>query len=302
MQILVEYESSDEEYHSPLVSESSILPQSPIIQQKRKLPSLPSSLIIKTPISDPAQHQGRVRTQPHMDGQFACYVYVPITLESGGFGRLIKRALKYAIRVEPAVHPIIEDWGSQKGQDIDGELHISLTRPVYLQHHQREGFKRAVMKVAASHSPFPASFATFATFDNDEKTRAFLALEIGAGHSQLRQMTESITPTLRSLYQKEYYTEPRFHASIAWALLDPTSQTQLVSTPEVLADSDVELLSASQPSSDSTFITVPEFPREILSTFNDKLGDRLRDVGIFDVTTIKVRIGREVSTYALRGK
>ncbi|KAF8517395.1 hypothetical protein BU17DRAFT_91842 [Hysterangium stoloniferum] len=122
---------------------------------------------------------------------------------------------------------------------------------------------------------FLASFATFATFDNDEKTRAFLALEIGAGHSQLRQMTESITPTLRSLYQKEYYTEPRFHASIAWALLDPTSQTQLVSTPEVLADSDVELLSASQPSSDPTFITLPEFPR-ILFTFNDKLGDRLR--------------------------
>jgi U6 snRNA phosphodiesterase len=90
---------------------------------------------------------------------------------------------------------------------------------------------------------FKASFATFSELTNDEETRTFLTLEIGAGHNevtfsnvkfgahfiivdlsfQLRALSEALTPTLHSFRQKEFYTDPRFHASIAWALLDVKS-------------------------------------------------------------------------------
>ena len=33
---------------------------------------------------------------------------------------------------------------------------------------------------------FKASFASFATFDNDEHTRTSLGLEVGAGHSEVQ--------------------------------------------------------------------------------------------------------------------
>jgi hypothetical protein len=107
---------------------------------------------------------------------------------------------------------------------------------------------------------FKASFATFSELTNDEQTRTFLTLEIGAGHNevilpkfskmkfgvhfvivlsyQLRAFSEALTPTLHSFRQKEFYTDPRFHASIAWALLDAKSDAAssgVKSMPESLS-------------------------------------------------------------------
>lgn len=36
------------------------------------------------------------------------------------------------------------------GDDVETELHVSLSRPVFLRAHQREGFKKAVRRLAAS--------------------------------------------------------------------------------------------------------------------------------------------------------
>jgi hypothetical protein len=79
---------------------------------------------------------------------------------------------------------------------------------------------------------------------------------------QLRQLSESLIPTLRAIRQQEFYPEPRFHASIAWALLDrPASSSS--------ADS----------SSSPEFVTIPDFPVELISEVNgrwvlDYLDDR----------------------------
>jgi len=139
------------------------------------------------------------------------------------------------------------------------ELHISLTRPFFLRGHQREEMKRAVRDAARAQPPFAASFAAFSDPANDEHTRTFICTEVGVGHQeilssafishliwhdhnsgdvldiQLRGLSDALTPTLHSFRQKEYYEQPRFHASFAaWVLLDRPAQNSHSQAPEPL--------------------------------------------------------------------
>ncbi len=69
-----------------------------------------------------------------------------------------------------------------------------------------------------------ASFATFSDLTNDERTRAFLCMEVGTGHgevylfillihlcskdgftTQLCVLSDTLTPTLHLFHQQVYY-------------------------------------------------------------------------------------------------
>jgi U6 snRNA phosphodiesterase len=88
-------------------------------------------------------------------------------------------------------------------------------------------------------SRFQASFAKFDELLNDEKTRTFIVAELGAGYEhvmplspsescvdidghylQLKTLTLELASTIRALRQETFYEQPRYHVSIAWALLD----------------------------------------------------------------------------------
>lgn len=109
-----------------------------------KLPTLSSSLSVTQPKDDPSQHGGRIRTTPHIDGQYSTYIYIAVPLLPGSLlasfvGELFHRA--------KALVPTLQRIG-------DGsELHVSLSRPTYLRAQQREDFKRAVKAVAKSQHP-----------------------------------------------------------------------------------------------------------------------------------------------------
>jgi len=152
-------------------------------------------------------------------------------------------------------------------------LHISLSRPTYLRAHQREQFKRAVKGVATRFSPFSASFSTFSELTNDEQTRTFLAMEIGAGHAELAALTEALTPALRAVRQKEFYDDPRFHASVAWALR--------------------RSLCPPCPTTDGCF------PASLLPRLKAEFMERLTQVGTFEVGEVRVKIGKEVWGWGL---
>lgn len=120
---------------------------------QRKLPALSSSFTPPVPPSDPSKHQGRLRTHPHLEGQFASYVYIPISLEVGSpLSKLVGKTLKHTKAIVPIINPIIpEREGDQ--DDSERELHVSLTRPVYLRSHQRESFRNAVCQVGKKNKP-----------------------------------------------------------------------------------------------------------------------------------------------------
>ncbi|KAG6336265.1 hypothetical protein ID866_2819 [Astraeus odoratus] len=185
----------------------------------RKLPPLSASLTVPVPVDNPAEHQGRTRSFPHVEGQYAAYVYIPLVLESGDpLGDLVREVVckvteeveglrrigeapfvnkggKFEEREDDRRDPLIADapvGGETEGMSTDNnkrrrhdtklELHISLSRPVLLRAYQRDEFKRTIKGIAESVAPFGASFTTFAELTNDERTRTFLAMEVGAGH------------------------------------------------------------------------------------------------------------------------
>lgn len=106
-----------------------------------------------TPVDDPALHQGRVRTVPHVEGQYATYIYVSLVLDhKDALYTLVEDALTLAKIHVPSLHTI----GRQEPDGIKAarwELHISLSRPLFLRAHQREDFKRAIKQVASSIAP-----------------------------------------------------------------------------------------------------------------------------------------------------
>ena len=141
-------------------------------QRKRKLPALAAHLAPSAPRpDDPSKHQGRTRTTPHVDGQWAAYVYVPIVLRRRGGGGALRRIVERAVRIAKAgdsdsdsdsgttsvvVHNML--GGSESDSDAGAgaaceELHVSLTRPFFLRAYQREEMKRAVRDAAKAHPP-----------------------------------------------------------------------------------------------------------------------------------------------------
>lgn len=60
---------------------------------------------------------------------------------------------------------------------------------------------------------FVASFSAFAAFDNDERTRAFLGVEIGAGHTEVKRDLCSNHIKLNDLVLSVQITLRRFRAN-----------------------------------------------------------------------------------------
>ncbi|KIK68077.1 hypothetical protein GYMLUDRAFT_155394 [Collybiopsis luxurians FD-317 M1] len=269
MKRLVSYSSSDDESQ----------PQ----PKKKKLPSLSSSLQVPTPKDNPALHQGRLRTTPHVDGQWASHVYIPIRVEiHSGIYKVVMDALQAAKRLEPALHDF---FGPEAGKYF--ELHVSLSRPIYLRAHQRDDLKRFVRLLAEKCSSFKISFTTFSVLTNDEQTRTFLALDVGSGHRELKRLSDDLSPFLSNLRQKTYYTEPKFHASIAWALLHQTETND----------------SLQQSQTSALFQTVTCLPDMLTALLNKQYAPAMsKSCCASDVQFLCARIGQDVFSWRCQGR
>lgn len=130
----------------------------------RRLPSLSSTFIPTGPVDNPALHQGRVRTTPHVEGQYAAYVYVPIQLgRKSKLLALLRDIYLRAKELAPTLHPIgfseVQDQDTANGPaGHKAELHVSLSRPIYLRAHQRDELKRAVRSIARARQPYVPSY------------------------------------------------------------------------------------------------------------------------------------------------
>ncbi|KAF8967106.1 hypothetical protein BDZ97DRAFT_1903514 [Flammula alnicola] len=306
---LVSYSSSDDESaaYEPSTEEEPVQQPPP---KKKKLPPISSSIVAPGPMDNPTLHQGRIRTTPHVEGQFAAHVYVSLALpRQSVLHKVVRDILRDAKKAIPTLHDI---WSYKEGS-MRPELHISLSRPIFLRAHQREDLKRAVKNIAKKHRAFIVFFATLSELINDEKTRTFLTMEIGAGYHELRSLLDELAPALQAIRQQEYYVNPRFHASIAWALLckaQGTSDSRSVTsdsicTPFVSSEELGDPSSRSTPEAPSTvvFPTIARLPPEEIKVLNDRYSAELSSpkVGAFDVGSITLKIGKDVSSWRLIG-
>jgi hypothetical protein len=91
---------------------------------------------------------------PHVDGQWAAYVYVPIAVR-GSLRRIVERAVDIARKGggDSGTSVDVHMLGSSDSNVVACELHVSLTRPFVLRAYQREEMKRAVRDAAKAHPP-----------------------------------------------------------------------------------------------------------------------------------------------------
>ncbi|KAG0004649.1 nuclear protein localization protein 4, partial [Entomortierella chlamydospora] len=249
---LVEYGSSSEEEGGELSPKRDIKPENapqtnrssvkrasqteagPVSSKKAKatLPPLPSSLTElfkerERPPDNPERHQGRVRTRAHIDGSWPVHVYLSVKL-SGDLFDIVSTLVKSARKTVPSTVSLLQSIETQKtpkavpaeaktAEDAT-ELHISLTRPLYLQELHIGRFVSEVRDAFKNRKRFNLSFSGVQSFSNDEKTRSFLSLRVGSGHAEIESLVAEMDVIVGRYSQPTFYSDPQFHASFAWAV------------------------------------------------------------------------------------
>ncbi|ORX68118.1 hypothetical protein DL89DRAFT_225069, partial [Linderina pennispora] len=98
-------------------------------------------------------------------------------------------------------------------------LHISLTRPFYLQEHQIASFVSALQRQMATldTSSLVVAFGGASIYQNEKQSRSFVALDVDLGADRIRRLLELVDAVMVRFSKPTFYADPRFHASIVWA-------------------------------------------------------------------------------------
>jgi len=132
--------------------------------------------------------------------------------------------------------------------------------------------------VAALREGWTVSLTEFIKLENDDHSRVFLAVQVGAGHEKLGALSDALTPALRAIKQSEFYPEPKFHVSIGWALLRRNG------TVKSTEDSP----------------TIAEFPQDVIEDLNRDFASQLRRLSAsVEAEEVCVKIGKEVFQWGL---
>nr|KAJ3423180.1 vacuolar membrane-associated protein iml1 [Polyrhizophydium stewartii] len=133
----------------------------------------------RLPREGPAEvaENGRIRTVPHIEGNWATFVFVP----RGG-----------------------------PHAEADGDalrLHVSLSRTSYLKVFQIERFMDLVEKEIAqlAGGMFTVSFGGVSEYTNDDRTRAFVALDVAHGADQLADLVKAVDSALAAFGKPTFY-------------------------------------------------------------------------------------------------
>ncbi|CAJ0747640.1 17917_t:CDS:2 [Entrophospora sp. SA101] len=168
-------------------------------ERKKKissLPPLPTEFLQlysdnKVHIDNPDEHQGRVRTKLHVEGNWATHVYMEVIIPED-FEDLLKNikiqseSFLNNNEKEIKVFSCLEEEESELLKLLDKDvlnikLHISLTKPIFLKYFQINGFWDNLKKGFKNKKKFEIAFSKLQNLTNNENTRSFLALEVDKG-------------------------------------------------------------------------------------------------------------------------
>jgi 2'-5' RNA ligase len=180
--------------------------------------SIPDAVLTKRNGGD---HGGRVRSFPHVPGNFALHVYIPVTL-SASIQANLAPYLQKAVSLFPDLKPMEDDeLNSKQGFKEPGEFHISLGRTCPIRIHQADTMVHMLRQKMKGENRFPVEFSSWEVFVNDDRTRTFLSLEVLAtGYGEIKKQVSLVDDVYRLHSLPTFYKDPRPHISLAWALGD----------------------------------------------------------------------------------
>ncbi|XP_057970856.1 uncharacterized protein LOC131159732 [Malania oleifera] len=171
----------------------------------------------------------RVRSFPHVEGNYALHVFIPVHIPSTS-KREMARFLKKVTSLMPGLHAVdvdiplnilCKDDHKLDEVALGREFHISLGRTVPIRVHQIDSVVTMLRQKLQLQKRYWIDFSRWEVFVNDEQNRSFLSIEVIAGG--LVEITKQIR-LVNEVYKlhnlPEFYKDPRPHISIAWALGD----------------------------------------------------------------------------------
>ncbi|KAL6633869.1 hypothetical protein ACP70R_026540 [Stipagrostis hirtigluma subsp. patula] len=193
-----------------------------------------------------AMAQGsRVRSFPHVEGNYALHVYIPVAIPSEARKQLalaMKKAASlvpdlYAVDADYALSELCKDEQKLEKVLLSREFHVSLGRPVAIQVHQIDSFVAMLRQKFQSQKSLTIStdgeafihdensywmeFNKWEHFVNDDCTRSFLSLEVTrTGLLEISKQIVMVDEVYRLHGLPEFYKNPRPHISLVWALGD----------------------------------------------------------------------------------
>ncbi|XP_066289461.1 U6 snRNA phosphodiesterase 1-like [Branchiostoma lanceolatum] len=189
------------------------------LEKRPQLPSVPADILQM--FSDkranegrkenPEEHGGRIRSFPHVAGNWATHVYVSFEPDAD-FTDGVKHLLG-CLETEVQL------------QQVE-EYHISLSRTVPLTFHWIQPFIDSLRDTLRHTERFFCTFHGAKLYTNDEKTRSFLGLEVTGGHDHLLQLVQGVDSCLEEFRLQKYYKNPSFHMTVGWCVGDVHEGTQ----------------------------------------------------------------------------
>ena len=199
---------------------------------------------------------GRVRSFPHVEGDFATHVRVPVEIPLGVRASLA-RALAEIVARAPALRPVGRDLpvsASAATQDPEALLpeprqtHVSVSRVFATRAKDHAGLHAALRRRLAATRPWTASVGPgFKTFVNDERTSVFVALAVSslpgggdgwrergssgespAQNGSFAETVRAVDAALASRGHARFYDDPDPHVSVLWAPLEDAARLGVV--------------------------------------------------------------------------
>uniref|UniRef100_A0A0R0LD64 U6 snRNA phosphodiesterase 1 n=1 Tax=Glycine max TaxID=3847 RepID=A0A0R0LD64_SOYBN len=171
----------------------------------------------------------RLRSFPHVDGNYALHVYIPIYISSPSKKELVAFLKKISSR-EPRLNVVDVDvplnilcQNDEKLEQVTlgREFHISLGRTVPIRVHQIDSVVSMLRQKLQIQHQYWIDFNKWEVFVNDDHTRSFLSAEVvQGGLVEITKQIEVVNAIYRLHNLPEFYKDPRPHISLAWALGD----------------------------------------------------------------------------------
>jgi hypothetical protein len=160
---------------------------------------------------------GRVRSFPHVVGNYPGFVYLPMSRIEG-----LEAAAVRATKIAAAV--LNQNWklGCSRGNQpllhriTVQNLHLSLSRTFALRYAQIKPVVELLRKHLNACPCFDAAVSGVDLYSNDDKTRSFVGLSLSLGSTRMQTLTRAVNHALASFSLEPFYEEMRFHVSVAW--------------------------------------------------------------------------------------
>ncbi|KAI8920980.1 hypothetical protein DFJ77DRAFT_496174 [Powellomyces hirtus] len=199
------------------VPAASLKPVEPKALDVRPSKDQPDKTVTSAPVASPADNvpERPPRTVPHIAGNWATYVYFAFR-PSAELQDLLDRMMTVIRETVPTAQAV---------DPLEGGLHVSLSRTIYLKVFQIDRFVQLLGKRMEGRRRFPMRFQKIGHYMNDEQTRSFLGLDVGSGGQQLKLFLKDVDNVIQQFGKQVFYETPLFHASFAWALGDALDTT-----------------------------------------------------------------------------